>query len=122
VDDRRLGAYRHAGSGPWAFDLDVTFSPPLFCGSPWRGCIHNLIDVVGHNSSMSNFFFQGLEDRAGNRCRFVAAQLGNDRGRDIFGPISRLPTIASNALAVSAQMEDFLLQRTVFRSALFERT
>src|SRR6516162_10833743 len=39
-----------------------------------------------------------------------------------YGPISRPPTIATKALAFSAQTKDFLLQSTVLLSALFDRT
>ena len=84
--------------------------------------IHNLIKFIGRKGLFRNFSFQRLEDRAGNRCRFVPAQFGDHRGRDIFGPISRLPTIASKALAVFPQTTDFLLQSTVLLAALFDRT
>ena len=84
--------------------------------------IHNLIKFMSRKVSFRNFSFQGLEDRAGNRYRFVPAQFGDYRGRDIFGPISRLPTIATKGLAFSAQTKDFLLQSTVLLSALFDWT
>lgn len=43
----------------------------------WARGIYNLIKFIGRKGSFGNFFFQGFEDCAGNRCRFVPAQFGD---------------------------------------------
>jgi hypothetical protein len=53
---------------------------------------NGIANLINGREGSFRISFQGLEDRGGNRGRFIPAQFGDQRDRDGFGPISGVPT------------------------------
>ena len=53
---------------------------------------NGIANLINGREGSFRIFFKSLEDRAGNRGRFVRAQFGDHHGGDIFGPIGGVPT------------------------------